>query len=83
MINRRAPVVALLLAQLALVGGCLNHPRNNQVQARKTATVSFDGYYLDPGQVINIYILNNVSGVYEPNSACSHRQRCGVGLGQG
>lgn len=65
MLNRRRAVLAMLLTQLALVGGCLNHPRNGQVQASKSATVSFDGYYLDPSQVIHIYVLNNTTGVYD------------------
>jgi hypothetical protein len=66
MIKRSGPVVAVLFAQFFLLVGCLNHPRNNQVQPSKSSTVSFDGYYLSPSQVIHIYILNNVTGAYDP-----------------
>lgn len=64
--KKSSVVAALLFTQLALVGGCLNHPRNGQVQPSKSAAVAFDGYYLDPSQVVHIYILNNVTGAYDP-----------------
>jgi hypothetical protein len=58
--------IALLCLPLLLVGACLNHPRNNQFQANKSTVVSFDGYYIDPSQVISIYIKNNSTGVFDP-----------------
>lgn len=63
---RPGNAAALLLLQLAFVSGCLNHPRNNQLQASKGAVVSFDGFLSAPSQVVSIYIQNNVSGAFEP-----------------
>lgn len=57
---------ALLLLQLGFVSGCLNHPRNNQIQASKGAVVSFDGFLSVPSQVVSIYVQNHVSGAFEP-----------------